>query len=259
MREIPLKVKDVEIVSVPDTNVYPSSGVATISLSQQQILHNASAKVISILDQLSTRTDQHAAETKDFRLYLVSVANTARDQLHKTRVQYLVSLPKEQKEPIFFEDFDRRLQAFTMATTPTASYRQYDSGPAHLVFAQASRSESVIVRPSPVDGSLGPYLSNLVSILTELRDAYNVIADSGSDTFTISLRSSPPGATISYMRIGEPYQEYSKLTNVDQASFEYSMWSFKFTLGNCIVVKHPNPYVEKSPNLNADMTNCLKK
>ncbi|MGA7342928.1 MAG: hypothetical protein WBX18_20160, partial [Terracidiphilus sp.] len=259
MREIPLRVNDVEIVSVPDTSVYPSSGVATISLSQKQILLNASAKVTLILDQLSTRADQHAAETKDFRLYLVSVANTARGQLSKTRIQYRESLPKGKKEPIFFEDFDRRLQAFTMATTPTASYLQRDSRRPHLVLAQASRGESVIVRPSPVDGSLGPYLSNLVSILTDLRDAYNVMADSRSDTFTISLKSSPPGATISYMRIGEPYQEYTKLTNVDQASFEYSMWSFKFTLGNCVVVKHPNPYVEKSPNLNVDMTNCVRK
>lgn len=259
MKEIPLKVADIEIVSVPDTNVYPGSGVATISLSQKQILVNAAEKMTFILDQLSTRADLHAAETKDFRRYLVSVANTARDELAKTRAQYRDTLSKGQTEPIFLEDFDRRLQAFTMATTPTASIRRPDSRSAHLVLAQLSTSESVTVRPSPVDGSLGPYLSNLVSILTNLRDAYNVMADSRSDTFTISLRSSPSGATISYMRIGEPYQEYTKTTNVDEATFEYSMWTFKFTLGHCIVVKHPNPYIEKSPNLNVDMQNCSSR
>ncbi|HEY1804630.1 MAG TPA: hypothetical protein VGG45_09115 [Terracidiphilus sp.] len=256
VRDIPLKVDDIEIVSVPDTNVYAGSAVATISLSQKQILVNAAAKVTFILDQLSTRADLHAAETKGFRQYLVSVADTARDELAKTRARYRDSLSKGQTEPIFLEDFDRQLQAFTMATTPTASIRRLDSRSAHLVLAQLSTSESVTVRPSPVDGSLGPYLSNLVSILTNLRDAYNVLADSRSDTFTISLRSSPPGATISYMRIGEPYQEYTKKTNVDEATFDYSMWTFKFTLGHCVVVKHPNPYIEKSPNLTVDMQNC---
>lgn len=258
-RAIPLKVADVQIVSIPDTNIYPSSAAATISLSQKQILLNSSAKVTFILDQLSTRTDQHAAETKDLRQYLVSVANIARDQLRKTRNQYRESLNKGQAEPIFFEDFDRQLLAFTMAATPTARNRRSDTSPAHLVLAQASKSDSITVRPSPVDGSLGPYLSDLVSILTNLRDALNAVADSGSDTFTISLKSSPPGATISYMRIGEPYQDYSRPTNIDQATFEYSLWTFRFTLGHCVVVKHPNPYVEKSPNLNADMQNCRKK
>lgn len=262
MRDLPLRIPDVEIVSIPDTNVYPSSGVATISLSQKQILLNASANVTLILDQLSTRVDQRAAETHDFRLYLVSVANTARDQNKKTRTQYHASIAQGETEPIFFEDFDRQLQAYTMATTPAANNSGSNSASPNnstspkLILAQASRTDSVMVRPSPVDGSLGPYLSTLVNIITNMRDAYNTIAESGKDTFTISLKTSPAGATISYFRIGEPYQEYSQLTNVDQATFKYSMWTFKFTLGNCSVVRHPNPYVEKSPNLSVDMLNC---
>jgi hypothetical protein len=89
--------------------------------------------------------------------------------------------------------------------------------------------------------------------------SFNKVASTGSDTFTISLKSSPAGATITYSRVGEKPLEYSSPTDVEQATFPYAMWTFNFTMGLCSVAKKPNPYIEKSPNLNVQMTNCSKK
>jgi hypothetical protein len=260
-REFKIQVPDIEVVPVPDTNVYPTTAVATISLDQKQILHNGAEKIGFILDQLNTKVDERSAETRVFRTYLSGVAGTARAELQKIRTQYEGALDKGKPEPIFFEDFDRQFQAFIIeANAPPIGSNVFDQPQsAHLERVQLSDGQSVIVRPTPFDGALGPYLTMLVNLLVNLRDGLRMIADAGSDTFTISLKSTPPGAAISYRRVGEKYQDYSSATDVEQASFPYAMWTFRFTIGHCEVVRFPNPYIEKSPNLNVSMLNCSKR
>ena len=260
-RYIPFQVPSIQVTSIPDKNVYPTSGTAAIRLDQKQILQNGAAKIDLFLDQLATKVDQHAAETRAFKMYLASVANDARDSLQDTRTQYRAGLQSGKEEPIFFEDFDRQLRVFVIeASAPnTSSNDGIGSGGALFLPVQLSSSETITVRPGPFDGSIGPYLSTLVALLTNIRDAYRKVADTGSDSFTISLRSSPSGAAISYRRIGEQYQDYSRSTDVDQATFPYAMWTFRFKLGKCEVVRFPNPYIETSPNLTVDMQNCTIK
>lgn len=260
-KDFKIQVPDIEVVPVADTNLYPSTAVATVSLDQKQILNNGAEKIEYILDQLNTKVDETSAETRAFRTYLSGVASTARGELHKIRAQYQESLANGKSEPIFFEDFDRQFQAFIIETNAPniGSSETMGLNSVHLERVQLSENQSVTVRPTPLDGSLGPYLSQLVSLLINLRDALHMIAETGSDTFTISLKSTPPGATISYKRVGEKYQDYSSPTDVAQASFPYAMWTFRFAIGHCEVIKVPNPYIEKSPNLNASMQNCSKK
>ena len=261
VREIPIQATSIRVTSVPDNNVYPTSAAAKISLDQKQILQKGAAKFDSLLDQMGTRVDLNAAETHAFKQYLALVTNMAIDSLQQTRAEYVAALPEGKEEPIFFEDFDRQLRAFVIeANAPAISSNTGSSNNRpQFLRVQLSNGASVIVRPSPLDGSMGPYLSTLVALLTNIRDAYRKIAETGSDSFTISLQSSPPGATISYRRVGEKYQDYTKPTDVAQANFPYAMWTFQFTLGTCVVVKYPNPYIETSPNLNVDMQNCTQK
>jgi hypothetical protein len=56
--------------------------------------------------------------------------------------------------------------------------------------------------------------------------AFLRIAESGSTNFYLSLKSTPPGTAVSYMRIGEAYQDYSSPTDVDQANFPHALWTF---------------------------------
>lgn len=260
-RYLNVAVPDFEVVPVEDRNIYPKTAVASISLDQKQILQNGAIKIDALLDQLNTRVEGSSAETADLKAYLYRVASTGKDELERTRAQYRKTLPRGKTEPIFFEDFDLQFTSYMdgVGAPKTVSLREQNPQSAHFMLAQLSTSETVIVHPTPLDGSLGPFVSNLAQLFVNLTDAYHMIIRTGSDTFTISLRSTPPGAAISYKRIGEAYQDYSTPTDVDQATFPYAMWTFRFTLNHCEVIKKPNPYIEQSPNLIVSMADCVKK
>lgn len=258
---IKVAVPDFEVLPVQGTNVYPKTAVASISLDQKQILENGAANIEVLLDQLNTTVDRNSAETPALKAYLTKVAQEGQRQLEKSRAEYTQALPDGSSEPIVFEDFARRYAAVIVDIRAPSDARaevRFANRP-HLVMVQLSTKETVTVRPTPLTGSLGPLVSQLAELLGDHMAAFLQIEKSGSTTFTISLRSSPPGATISYKRIGEGYQDYSALTDVPQATFPYALWTFRFRLGNCEVVKTPNPFIEKSPNLNAQMQNCQKK
>lgn len=258
---IKVAVPDFEVLPVQDTNVYPKTAVASISLDQKQILENGAANIEVLLDQLNTTVDRNSAETPTLKAYLTKVAKEGQRQLEKSRTEYVQTLPAGSSEPIVFGDFANRYSAIIVEIRAPSDARaevRLANRP-HLVMVQLSTKETVTVRPTPLTGALGPLVSQLAELLGDHMAAFLQIGKSGSTTFTISLRSSPPGATISYKRIGEGYQDYSALTDVPQATFPYALWTFRFRLGNCEVVKTPNPFIEKSPNLNAQMQNCQKK
>lgn len=256
-----LTVPDVEVVPVQDTNTYPSDGVATLDLTQRQVLESGAAKVEVLLDQLNTKVDSHSAETPELRDYLAAVAQDAQNALEKSRSDYSKAVPKGSSEPIFFEDFRRLYADFLIddKAPQAASIPLQYGNEAHFELAQLQENETVTVRPDSLSNSLGPLVTKLAAILGNHVAAFLKIGESGATEFTISLRSSPPGASVSYKRIGEDYQDYSKVTDIEKATFPYALWTFRFSLGKCEVVKTPNPYIEKSPNLDPAMQNCLKK
>jgi hypothetical protein len=259
-RHLKLSVPDIEVIPIEDKNVYPTSAVATISLPQRQLLTSGASKFGTLLDQLNTRVEDHSAETAELKAYLLGVATTGKSELGKIREQYRRLLSKDTKEPIFFEDFDRQFDDYIagLRAPKSASVKDQSGESAHLQFVQLAKQETVIVHPSSTDDSLGPFVGNLTALLANVRDGLKQIADSQSDTFTISLKSTPPGATISYKRLCEPYQDYSSPTDVEKATFPYAMWTFRFTVKDCCIIKKPNPYIEKSPNLDPPMNECLK-
>jgi hypothetical protein len=86
-------------------------------------------------------------------------------------------------------------------------------------------------------------------------EAYLRIGESGLDTFSIRLASLPPGASISYKRIGEDYQVLSTPTDVPSATFAFAMWTFKFEKEGCKTVERsPNPYIEAHPDLAVELS-----
>ena len=261
IKYVKVKVPDIDVMPVQDTNVYPTTAAGTISLDQQQILQSGAAKIEVLLDQLNTRVDHSAAETSDLKVYLSKLAKTSQGELEKSRSAFRATLPKDAPEPIFFEDFDRQYAALIVEINApqNTGIEMHPTGVPRLQMIQLSTNQTVTVRPPQFGGSLGPLVSKLAELMGDHVAAFLRVADSKSTSFTISLRSTPPGASISYKRIGESYQDYSTPTDVDQATFPYALWTFRFTMGHCEVVKHPNPYIEKSPNLNAVMQNCPKK
>lgn len=259
-----LTVPDFEVIPLPDNNVYPTKAVAVIQLDQQQILENGAAKIEALLDQLNTTTDDNSAETPALKRYLTTVAREGQTQLEQSRSEYRQTLQAGSTEPIFFEDFARRYTALIVELrAPQSAVNRVDlnldSKAPHLIRVQLSSNDTITVHPQPLNGSIGPLLSQLAELLGDHMAAFLQISKNNSTSFTISLRSTPPGASVSYKRIGEAYQDYSALTDIPQATFPYAKWTFRFRMGNCEVVKTPNPYIEKSPNLDPSMQNCQKK
>jgi hypothetical protein len=254
-------VPDIEVLAVPDTNTYPQAATASILLNQKQILTNGAAKVEALLDLLNTKVDNNSAETPTLRVYLRDVAREGKAQLEKTRAAYVKTLPEGSPEPIVFKDFDLRYtDLITEIRAPKdAALLMKDSESPRLVNVQLSTKDTVTVHPQAIDPSVGPLVTKLAVLLGDHIAAFLKIADTGSTSFTISLKSSPPGATVSYKRIGEKYQDYTSVTDIPNATFPYALWTFRFVLGECVVVKTPNPYIEKAPNLNPAMQSCVKK
>jgi hypothetical protein len=257
-RSIPIKVPDIEIIATPDTNVYAKSATADVLLNQQQILQDGAAKIDVLLDDLNTKVDNNAAETPQLMAFLKTIAQTGQSELETSRVAYRKTLANGSIEPIFFEDFARLYAAYLyeIQTAQNAELQNSISKAVHFQTVQFPSNQTVTVRPSQLNNSLGPYVSKLADLLISHLNAFTKISKNGSVSFTISLHSTPPGASISYKRIGENYQDYSKPTDVDQATFPYALWTFQFVLGKCKVVKTINPYIEQSPNLAPSMLHC---
>lgn len=57
--------------------------------------------------------------------------------------------------------------------------------------------------------------------------AYEVVAQAGVLTFDLSVASTPPEATVSYRRTGDPYQNNPDPTNTTLKSLEYAIWIIK--------------------------------
>lgn len=260
-RTDPITVSEFEVVPVQDNNVYPTAAVATISLNQRQVLENSAETIEVLLDRLNTKVDGSSAETPDLKVFLADTANSALRDLETSRQHFNQTSKTGDPSPIFFEDFARQYSTFLVevrAPKSVAFVMPPDKGP-HFSLIQLSTRDAVTVHPGEGSGSLGPLVSKLATLLGNHMAAFLYIAKSGSTTFTMSLKSSPPGASISYKRIGEDYQDYSGATNVDHAEFPYALWTFRFSLGKCEVVKNPNPYIERPLNLNVSMLNCGKK
>jgi hypothetical protein len=255
-----ISIPDFEVLPVQDTTVYPASAVATISFDQQQVLENGAGKVQALLDQLNTKVDNNSAETPALKIYLATVAEIGQKELQRSRAQYLQSSPKGSPEPIFFEDFARHYAAMLVEIrAPQNAHLQNGHANLHFQLVQLSTSQTVTVHPTPLTGNLGPLVSKLAELLGNHMAAFLMIAKDSSTKFIISLKSSPPGAAISYKRLGEEYADWTEKTDIDRAEFPYALWTFRFSMGKCEVVKNPNPYIEKSPNLNVSMQNCQKK
>lgn len=60
--------------------------------------------------------------------------------------------------------------------------------------------------------------------------AYALVADKESLTFDLEVESTPPGATISYHRRGDPYKENPSPTNAVINDLPYAIWIVRFQM-----------------------------
>lgn len=111
-----------------------------------------------------------------------------------------------------------------------------------------------------LEGSYPPVATAVLTWLTRNITAYLLIEKTGVDTFPLSLKSRPPGASISFTRTGEPYKDYSRPTDVLNIRFPIAMWTFKFVKAGCEPeFFHPDPYLEADPDGIVEFNRCKTK
>jgi hypothetical protein len=162
--------------------------------------------------------------------------------------------------PVFFEDFDRRLSHLIreLGGNPSGPSAELEAGPPRFVLTQMPKtSDSVTVTPG--SGNLDKYLDELVHILTEVRDGWKKMSDSGGLTFSWSITTTPPGAEIWYSRLSEDEKKWAGLTNLKDQTLPYAIWTFRIVWGNCFQTETPDPYLQSSINIQTTEAGCKRK
>jgi len=250
----------VNIIPVADETTHPAEATLALSLTQEQLLRTASADVQQILSTLIARLNSDAADTVTLRQYLVTTLKKGDALLLKTKGEYAAKAAKNlNPEPIFFDDLHQEyLTAITDLGVPDPKQGELVTTTGHLIRVQLSgRSNSVGGATALVNAPL--VAKGVIAILKRNIAAYENVEKHGTEAFTIKLRSIPAGATVSYMRTGHPYTTYSKPTNIEDASFQLAMWTFRFEKSGCKTqFREVDPYTEANPELTVELS-CTTK
>lgn len=267
---IPVNPMTVHVTALPDKVVLPTKVSATLEADQRQFIRTQTEPLIHIRQTLIGQLSRDATDTPNLRADLIDSVSAADDLIPATRDKYL-ALYKESPilEPVLFDDFDRRYKQILVQlrspTWPNAPLSDERSQSGRFVLAQLQTRKPPTNPPDEdwsKNGELAVYPPDAEVVLTLIRfniRAYEMIGQSGVDTFAMRLASHPIGATVFYRRIGEGYQQLSKRTNIDSVIFPYAMWTFKFELEGCdSLTEDANPYIEEHPDMDVELK-CRKK
>ena len=258
----PLQVKPVQITVTPSDVVTPTSTVVALTPSQEQFLNTRAKKLESILDELSSDLERNGNDELNVRLQAAALLKEAQKQLAESGKGYkMVAGHNLRENPIFFDDFDRHYSAAILDLT-SGHISRSSTLDTHLMpqpkyHSVAFQSHSKQGSKS-LTGSLASVLDVSVSLVKDNVAAYQKIVQTGSDRFKMTIRSTPPGATISYKRVGFDYSDLSKTTDLIDEEFDFALWTFRIQKGTCAVYRHPNPYLESNLDFEIPL-NCGRK
>jgi hypothetical protein len=210
-----------------------------------------------VLNALSAHINPSTRNSKEIRAYLRRVAEDERDVLDLTKRRYLGDDPIKTKAPIFFEDFDRRLQAVIreLGGTPRQMAVFAERMHPRLLLVQMPRTtDSIDANSAP--GSVSKQLGDLVAVLTDATKGLLGMSESGTTNFPWSAITTPPGAEIWLSRLGEPEVKWAGITDVKSATLEYAIWTFRFDWGGCSKTEKPDPYLQHEVDLKVERAGC---
>ena len=249
-----LQVPSTSFDVVPQAELVSPSAIAVALVpSQKQFLATEESKLNHILSDLLTELGQNASDTMPVRSLVATTLQTADKQLLGAQSNYTALAGNNlTKNAIFFEDLHRQygaavieLRAPASASTPPlvvptpVSFAQQDT-------ARIRNKEDVSVYA----GSYPLRIAAALQVIARNLGAYKRILETGSDSFTFSLHSTPTGATIAYRRTGEDFRDYSAQTNVDARELPLALWTFRVSKQHCRPeLRYPDPYLELSPSL----------
>ncbi len=231
--------------------VGPKEAKVSLNLTQKQYLQTQSDELQHLREKVVARLSRDATRTPSTDSFLIQAIEEADRLLLQAKVGYVSLFSGSQNRiPPFFEDFDRNYRALIIdlrAESQRQSKRMLsDNG--KLVLSALSAHTILYTQgsnQSSLSGSLPPNASTTIDWLTRNIRAYLKVAEDGSDEFSISFSSTPSGASISYMRTGEPYKDMADRTDINDLKFPLAMWTFKFSKPGCEPgFVRPDPYME---------------
>jgi hypothetical protein len=256
-----IRLPIVTIVANPfDAVQFPEIAGATLSPTTKQSLDDGSIRAQTILDSLVAHFPGHIIDSRQTRLYLIDQADTARRIVDTTRQRYVAASNPSEQAPIFFEDFDNRLNEIIrgLGGSPRRSTVAQRSPVApHFALVQLPRSsDSVTVTPQP--DNLDKSLAQLVTVLIDIIKGFPKMGEAGT-AFTWSVSTTPPGAEVFISRLGLPEQKWSGRTNMAGQRLENARWTFRIDWNGCWKTETPNPYLQGPIAIQLVKTGCVKR
>jgi hypothetical protein len=248
---------------------FPDVAGTVLVLSDRQSLRDGATRAQDLLTSVARELPARPPNTAEYRAYLEQRSEMARAIVNLTRLRYITGslgpgATRDQynafEVPVFFEDFDRRLSHLIreLGGNPSRPSAELKVGTPRFVLAQMPKTtDSVTVTPG--SDSLDKHLDELVHILTDMRDGWKKMSDSGSAAFTWSITTTPPGAEIWYSRLNEEEKKWAGLTNLKDQTLPYAIWTFRIVWGDCFKVEIPDPYLQSSIDIQTTEKGCKRK
>jgi hypothetical protein len=255
-----------KITPLPNTPILPSRATVKLDFDQRQFIRMQAEPVDQIRQDLIQELAKDASDSPTLRADLIAAVSDADELIPSVKTQYLTLYQvKPVLDPVLFDDFDIHYKELLVELKAPSWPNPSVSPVAHQT--KLARMLQVQLKPRPTvpnepDGQPNshvltvypPYAENVLNLLSLNIRAYRLLAIAGVDTFSIRLASRPRGATVFYTRVGQPYAQLSERTIIDQATFPYAMWTFRFVLAGCQpYIEEANPYIEAHPNIDAEL------
>ena len=259
--DVRLPIVTIDANPFPPTQ-FPTIVGASLLLERREVLADGSRVAGDLLDTLSAEYSSYEKDSKQTRAYFREKVRQAKTINRVTGERYLIAPSNGNAPlPIFFQDFDRRLQQVLQevggGSLSQARHLQNIES-ARFVLAQLPTThESVDAQDQ--SRTLRKPVRDLVEILLDMKRGFLLLSDSGTTTFTWSATTSPEGAEIWISRLGEPETKWAGSTNVKEKKLEYAIWTFRFSLNGCSKPEQPDPYLQAPIEMKVKMPECKSR
>jgi hypothetical protein len=238
---------------------FPDIVGTSLSLDNRQSLTDGSRKSQDVLNSLSVHIKPGTPNSKEVRAYLREVAEEERRVIDITRRRYIGD-PANKKAPIFFEDFDRRLEVIIreMGGTPYPMVAKNRIAKAHFLLVQMPHASDSVTINENSPTTISRSLNDLVGVLTDAVKGLLGMSESGTTSFHWSATTIPQGADIYISRLDEPETKWVGATNVKDAMLENAIWTFRFDWNGCSKREKPNPFLQHTIDLKLTKEGCRR-
>jgi hypothetical protein len=202
--------------------VFPTSAEVAINPSQIQLFRREALRLQQHLQTLKEQlTDLQRSSSPNGASILVRSIKTEMGALVETEARFKELNHNQSQEAdsrVFFSDLRKT----------------YEDVLSHLPVLTSATSEqptlllSKFTEPVPSGNALGLQSLAVFRALEQNESAYSLVAETETLTFNLEVNSVPAGASVSYHRRGDAYQDLPTQTNSTIKSLPLAIWLVRF-------------------------------